>query len=42
MNPMKRLTRPEEVADLCLFLASPAAATVTGAAYTMDGGESAA
>jgi NAD(P)-dependent dehydrogenase (short-subunit alcohol dehydrogenase family) len=42
MNPMKRLTRPDEVADLCLFLASPAAATVTGAAYTMDGGESAA
>jgi NAD(P)-dependent dehydrogenase (short-subunit alcohol dehydrogenase family) len=42
MNPMKRLTRPEEVADLCLFLASPSAATVTGAAYTMDGGESAA
>lgn len=41
MNPMKRLTRPEEVAELCLFLCSPAAATVTGAAYTMDGGESA-
>jgi NAD(P)-dependent dehydrogenase (short-subunit alcohol dehydrogenase family) len=42
MNPMKRLTRTEEVADLCLFLASSSAATVTGAAYTMDGGESAA
>jgi len=39
MNPMGRLIRPEAVAELCLFLASPAAATVTGAAYVMDGGE---
>ncbi|HKD42522.1 MAG TPA: SDR family oxidoreductase [Myxococcaceae bacterium] len=39
MNPMGRLIRPEQVAELCLFLASPAAAAVTGAAYVMDGGE---
>jgi NAD(P)-dependent dehydrogenase (short-subunit alcohol dehydrogenase family) len=39
MNPMRRLIRPEDVAELCLFLASPAAASVTGACYTMDGGE---
>jgi len=42
MNPMKRLVRPDEVAALCLFLASPAGAVVTGACYPIDGGESAA
>ncbi|MGA9523877.1 MAG: SDR family oxidoreductase [Myxococcaceae bacterium] len=41
MNPMNRLTRAEDVAQLCLFLASEAASTVTGAAWAMDGGESA-
>ncbi len=41
MNPMGRLIRPEDVAQLCLFLASDAASTVTGAAWAMDGGESA-
>ncbi|MFZ5470271.1 MAG: SDR family NAD(P)-dependent oxidoreductase [Myxococcota bacterium] len=41
MNPMGRLVTPAEVAELCAFLVSPAAAAVTGAAYTMDGGESA-
>lgn len=41
MNPMKRLVTPEEVAALCVFLASPHAQTVTGAAYSMDGGETA-
>ncbi len=39
MNPMGRLIKPEDVAELCLFLASPAGATVTGAAYVMDAGE---
>lgn len=39
MNPMGRLIRPEDVAELCWFLTSEAAATITGAAYTMDGGE---
>jgi NAD(P)-dependent dehydrogenase (short-subunit alcohol dehydrogenase family) len=41
MNPMGRLIRPEHVAELCLFLASPAAAGITGAAYVVDGGEAA-
>jgi NAD(P)-dependent dehydrogenase (short-subunit alcohol dehydrogenase family) len=40
-NPMGRLIRPEDVAELCLFLASPAAAAITGAAYLMDAGEAA-
>jgi NAD(P)-dependent dehydrogenase (short-subunit alcohol dehydrogenase family) len=41
MNPMGQLIRPEDVARLCLFLASEAASAVTGAAWTIDGGESA-
>ncbi len=41
MNPMGQLIRPEDVAQACLFLASDAAGTVTGATWTMDGGESA-
>lgn len=41
MNPMGRLIRPEDVAELCWFLCSDATAAVTGATYTMDGGESA-
>lgn len=39
MNAMGRIIEPEEVAALCLFLASDAAASVTGAAYAIDGGE---
>lgn len=36
--PLGRLGRPEEVADLCLFLASDRAAYVTGEAIRIDGG----
>ncbi len=39
LNPMGRLVSPSQVAELCVFLASPAAAIITGACYTMDGGE---
>jgi NAD(P)-dependent dehydrogenase (short-subunit alcohol dehydrogenase family) len=39
MNPTGRLIQPAEVAELSLFLASPAAAAITGAAYPVDGGE---
>jgi 3-hydroxybutyrate dehydrogenase len=38
---IKRLVEPEEVAALVGWLASPTAAMVTGASYTMDGGWSA-
>ncbi len=40
-SAIKRLTEPEEVASLAGWLASDAAAMVTGASYTMDGGWSA-
>jgi NAD(P)-dependent dehydrogenase (short-subunit alcohol dehydrogenase family) len=40
--PMGRLGRPEEVAAVALFLASDEAAYVTGAAYAVDGGITAA
>ena len=36
--PLGRLGRPEDVADACLFLASPAARFVTGATLVVDGG----
>jgi NAD(P)-dependent dehydrogenase (short-subunit alcohol dehydrogenase family) len=34
---IKRFVEPSEVAGLCLFLASPAAAMITGQALTIDG-----
>jgi 3-hydroxybutyrate dehydrogenase len=37
-NVLKRLIEPSEVAGLVTFLASPAAAMVTGASYVIDGG----
>ena len=36
--PLSRLGRPEEVADACLFLASPGARWITGANLRVDGG----
>src|SRR5437868_3856646 len=35
-QPMVRYTRPEDIGSLALFLASDAAATITGASYTLD------
>ena len=37
-NPMKRLGRPEDVASVCVFLASEAASYVNGAQISVDGG----
>ena len=39
--PLGRAVTPEEVAALVLYLASPGAASLTGAALPLDGGESA-
>jgi NAD(P)-dependent dehydrogenase (short-subunit alcohol dehydrogenase family) len=36
--PLRRIGQPEEVADACLFLASPAARFVTGTTLVVDGG----
>ena len=37
-QPSLRFTTPEELADLAVFLCSPAAANVMGVAWAMDGG----
>ncbi len=37
-HPLGRVGRPEEVADLILFLASPRAGWITGVTYSIDGG----
>jgi glucose 1-dehydrogenase len=36
--PLRRMAQPEEVASLALYLASDAAAYVTGATFFIDGG----
>jgi NAD(P)-dependent dehydrogenase (short-subunit alcohol dehydrogenase family) len=38
MIPLQRVATPEEIAPMALFLASPAAAYVTGATFPVDGG----
>jgi 3-oxoacyl-[acyl-carrier protein] reductase len=38
--PMQRLGEPEDIADACLFLASPAARWITGINLVVDGGAS--
>lgn len=38
-SPMRRLVKPTEVAQMIVFLASDAAAAITGAALAIDGGE---
>jgi NAD(P)-dependent dehydrogenase (short-subunit alcohol dehydrogenase family) len=37
-TPMKRLGRPEEVAETVLFLVSPKASYITGINLMVDGG----
>jgi NAD(P)-dependent dehydrogenase (short-subunit alcohol dehydrogenase family) len=38
LHPMKRMGKPEEVAELVMWLCSESASFVTGAAYLVDGG----
>jgi NAD(P)-dependent dehydrogenase (short-subunit alcohol dehydrogenase family) len=38
LTPLRRLATPEEVANAILFLASPAAAMITGHTLPVDGG----
>ena len=36
--PLRRMAKPEEIAGLCVFLASASGAYITGASYVIDGG----
>lgn len=40
-TPMNRLGTPKEIADLCVFLATPESSFITGQIYAVDGGWSA-
>ena len=40
LNPMKRIGKPQEVANMAAFLASDEASYVTGGIYSVDGGQS--
>jgi NAD(P)-dependent dehydrogenase (short-subunit alcohol dehydrogenase family) len=37
--PLRRIARPEDIAPIVLFLASPESRHVTGAAWLVDGGQ---
>jgi 3-hydroxybutyrate dehydrogenase len=37
-QPLGRYTSPEDIGALAVFLAGDAAATITGASYSIDGG----
>jgi 3-hydroxybutyrate dehydrogenase len=41
-QPMHQFTKPENIGALTVFLASDAAASITGSAYSIDGGWTAA
>ena len=39
--PLKRVGRPEEIAEAIIFFASDKASFITGASYLVDGGKAA-